>query len=324
MKIKTIINGIGKYKTALYKLSNETGISKLYLLSDCLWAYVRYGCVLNHYIDGHFYLRKSFERKKIVTYRTWKQLLNYNDTSYIHILKNKTDFNNYFAKYIGRKWLDTTAINYHTYKTFLQTHNEIFVKPFDGWEGDGCRILTYNEESFSEKTFNTLVKSQCIIEEVVKQHHDMIFNNKAVNTIRAYTVYNNKISKAYCIKTVLRAGVGECIVDNSHSGGVTYQIDLATGRIISKGWQNGNATRHIIHPGTDICMLGYKIPFYFEAVDLCCKAASMIPQVRYIGWDIAITDTGPILIEGNHDPDIDVMEFVGEYGYKNIIMNHLK
>ena len=36
-----------------------------------------------------------------------------------------------------------------------------------------------------------------------------------------------------------------------------------------------------------------------ELCDLAKKAATVVPQVRYIGWDIAVTPHGPTIIEGN-------------------------
>ena len=168
-----------------------------------------------------------------------------------------------------------------------------------------------------------MAKSDFIIEEPVVQHQDMVFGNKSVNTIRAYTTYDKKLNKAFCIATTLRAGVGNSIIDNSHAGGLSYEIDIDTGVIDSRGWGHQNAGG-IYHPNTEICMLGRKIPYWKEVIELCQNAASLIPEVAYIGWDVAITEKGPILIEGNHDPDIDVMEFVGKFGYYNIIMSHLR
>ena len=82
--------------------------------------------------------------------------------------------------------------------------------------------------------------------------------------------------------------------------------------------------RNLFHPGTDICMIGRKIPYWKEVLHLCESAASMIPKVQFIGWDVAISTQGPLLIEGNNTPDIDIMEFVGNYGYYDVIMSHLK
>ena len=322
MNIKNIGKGLSKYINALNSLSEESGITKWYLYKDCVWSYLRYGCVLNHYTEGRFYMRRSFERKKIFTYRKWKKVLTYNNQAYVHILKNKIDFNKFFKNQIGREWLFSRETGYDELVTFLKRHGAAFVKPVDGLEGDGCQIVNYENGKDFRDLYNKLSNSNYLIEEVVVQHPEMVFGNKSVNTIRVYTIYDEKIAKGVCFKTTLRAGVGESIVDNSHSGGVSYEIDIDTGIIDSRGWGHVHSGG-IIHPNTNICMIGRKIPFWNDVVNICENAAAKIPQVRYIGWDVAITANGPLLIEGNNTPDLDIMEFVGNYGYYNIIMSHL-
>lgn len=323
MGIKGIFKGVSKYANALNSLAEESGISKGYLYCDCLWSYLRYGCVLNQYTEGRFYLRREFERKRIFTYRKWKKVLRYNDPNYIHILKDKIAFNHFFSKYIGRDWLDLSSASYEAFINFMQVHKKVFVKPIDGLEGDGCHIIEYESGVVFRDVFEQMKKKKTLIEELVVQHPDMVFGNKSVNTIRVYSIFDKRLNKCVCIKTTLRAGVGNSVVDNSHSGGVSYEIDLESGRIISKGWGHQHQHGVIIHPESSKCMLGRQIPYWNEVIKMCEDAAQMIPQVRYIGWDVAITMEGPILIEGNNTPDLDIMEFVGNYGYYDIIKSHL-
>ena len=70
-------------------------------------------------------------------------------------------------------------------------------------------------------------------------------------------------------------------------------------------------------------MLGRKIPFWNEVLSICNDAAKKIPKCQYIGWDVAITENGPLLIEGNHMPDLDMIEFVGSHGFLDKIMKGL-
>lgn len=323
MNIKSIFNGVRKYCLALNKLSEETNASKWYLYTDCLWSWLRYGCVLNHYTEGGYYLRKRFEKKNIVTYRRWKKILKYNNKNYEHFLGNKLDFCKHFHDYIGREYLGSKEMTKEEFLSFLKKYDRVFVKPVEGLEGKGVTAISFGTDEQNEQHFRELRESDYIIEEPVVQHRDMVFGNKSVNTIRAYTTFDKKLNKAFCIATTLRAGVGNSIIDNSHAGGLSYEIDIETGVIDSRGWGHQNAGG-IYHPNTEICMLGRKIPYWKEVIELCQNAASLIPEVAYIGWDVAITEKGPILIEGNHDPDIDVMEFVGKFGYYNIIMSHLR
>ena len=52
-------------------------------------------------------------------------------------------------------------------------------------------------------------------------------------------------------------------------------------------------------PGTDRPFAGFELPHWTAIKDLALRAAAAFPWARSIGWDIGITDRGPVLIEGN-------------------------
>ena len=54
-----------------------------------------------------------------------------------------------------------------------------------------------------------------------------------------------------------------------------------------------------------------KIPMWDRVLEVVIEAAKKIPQVRYIGWDIAITNDGVELIEGNNWPYTGTFEIMG-------------
>ncbi len=321
MNLKHFFSGVNKYKSAIDSLALLVSINKYKLYLDCIWSFVRYGCVINHYIYGHFYQLRSYERKKAFTFRIWKRIIHKaNDQSVIHFLKNKVDFNCLYADFLGRDWLYSKEMTIVQFKDFVNKHKEAIIKPMDGMEGDGISLCKF--ESDIESLFNTFKQKELLIEERIIQHPEMVFGNSSVNTIRVYTIFNERTGSVHLLKTVVRAGIGSSIVDNSHSGGCAYEIDKQKGYIISSSYcANGLVT--YIHPQTDICMLGRKIPYWAEVLKLCDKAARKLPKCRLIGWDVAITKDGPILIEGNHMPDLDMIEFVGTHGYKNEILSNL-
>ncbi len=323
--MSSLIRGWEKYSCALRLLSSKTGICYSWLVVDCILSKLLCGCVINQYTLGAFYKRKWFERKRILTYGRWCSLIQkYNNTSYIHILKNKSDFNIFYSRFIGREWMLSSNMDMATFQKFVQNHQQLIIKPVDGWEGDGVRLLDISDSKQSvEEHFSVLKKEYVLIEERIIQHPQMQFGNTSVNTIRVYTAYDSNHKQAVVVKTVVRVGVGNSIVDNSHSGGCAYEVDTHLGIITSPSYE-ANGDVHIVHPYTNICMLGRKIPHWDKVIELCKEAASMLPQVAFIGWDVAIKEDGPILIEGNHDPDLDMVEFVGSYGYYNTIMSHIK
>lgn len=53
------------------------------------------------------------------------------------------------------------------------------------------------------------------------------------------------------------------------------------------------------HPDTGVIFSGREIPYFREAVNLAYKAHALFPHTYSIGWDIAITSNGPLIIEAN-------------------------
>lgn len=209
------------------------------------------------------------------------------------------------------------------FKKFCKKNKKAIVKPINGLEGVGVELIELPSFEIQQEITNAyqdLQKKEILIEEVIVQHPLMVFGNSSVNAIRVDTVMNSE--DVSIIKTVVRAGVGDSIVDNSHSGGCAYEVDKELGFIVSS-YYAANGKSSYIHPGTDICMLGRRIPYWNEVLNICIDAAKKLPKCRYIGWDVAITEHGPLLIEGNHMPDLDMIEFVGSHGYLNKIMKAL-
>ena len=62
------------------------------------------------------------------------------------------------------------------------------------------------------------------------------------------------------------------------------------------------------HPYTKVKIKGFKVPYFKEAIDLVIEASKKIPQIKYVGFDIAISDKGPVIIEGNECPGYDIYQ----------------
>jgi hypothetical protein len=87
-------------------------------------------------------------------------------------------------------------------------------------------------------------------------------------------------------------------------------VDIATGRLgrasdlgmdASLGWFSA-------HPDTGEAIEGRVLPFWDEARRLAIRAHRAFADRVVIGWDIAILENGPILIEGNGNPDLDIIQ----------------
>ena len=250
--------------------------------------------------------------------------MKYNNKAFIHYLNEKKDFNQYFQEFIKREWLYIKDTSEDDFINFSKRHPSLIVKPMDGVEGEGVKKYCLSDASTDslKMLYQQLSIEDVIVEEFINQHPDMVFGNTSVNTIRTMTLLG-KDGKGHVVKAILRAGVGNTVVDNYCQGGSIYEVDVSTGIVCSYG-KTKSGSLHIYHPQTNIVMLGYKIPHWDKVISISERAAEHIPEIRIIGWDVAITQDGVQLIEGNHNPDYELYEFIGSTGYNDIFKSTLQ
>ena len=325
MTISGFFSNIIKWRRGLLDIHKSVGLSMLYLWLDSAWSFAVYGCTIRQYSVGKFYKYKFFERKEVFTYRKLFKLIKAtNNPEFVKYLEDKELFNTHFSEYVPRKWTTSAKLDDEMFKTLCDSKKGIIAKPLEGTEGNGVFLVSADELQFPKnrsKLYDKLKKGNYIIEEVVIQHPQMVFGNKSVNTIRVMSLMD-KNGKVDVIKAVLRAGVSDCVVDNFHQGGCVYEVDIPSGRICSEGMST-TSDNILFHPGTDICMLGYQVPNWDAVVQGCINAHALLPECRYISWDVAITPNGIEMIEGNHNGDYDMFEFVGTNMYWRVLKGYL-
>ena len=185
---------------------------------------------------------------------------------------------------------------------FLEKHNKVIMKPVRGGQGRGCFVMNRGEKLDCFAKYG-----QYIAEEFIRQTPAMAeLNASSVNTVRVWT-FKRKI-----IGTAVRMGNGGC-VDNLHSKGVCGYLDEHTG-IITNPCIDNSLNQYIFHPGSRVKLVGFEIPNWSLLLDKIAAIADVIPEVAYVGWDIAILDDDIDLIEGNFDPGHDLMQMVIQNG----------
>ena len=306
------------------RLSTQSGYSRLYHLMDYLSAFARHGAHIDQYIAGGFWRYSNPMRSKCLThYRRLALEKKYNDPIDVHYFKNKPEFNRFFHDYVHRGWLWVQESTFEEFKAFMDRYRSVIVKPMDGKQGDGIRLLDcVDDEEELRRTFQALVQENALVEELIVQHRDMVFGNRSVNTIRVLTACRPD-GQARIMKAFLRAGVGDTLVDNTATGGYYYEVDLETGIVSSEGISK-DGDRVFIHPQTDIVMLGFKVPLWDQVVKMCVDAAGRLPRIALVGWDVAIGQDHVQLIEGNNSADYIGYEFVGSNGYYEKIRNFME
>lgn len=291
----------------LNKVHKRSNKSRIYLFFDMLYSSYKY---LAGYTDYFLFYFENLNKKQRSTYITRGVNNNYlrylNNRDYYKYFRNKVLFNDKFKEFIKRDYLDLNQASIDDFKEFTSKHNTFIVKPIDDTGGHGVEKITINKSTHINSLYKDLLNNnQALVEECVIQHKDMAaLAEKSVNTLRIVTITIN--GKTHIMLRVIRIGNGINAVDNFHSGGMFAYFD--ENGIITTPAADREGIVYENHPYTNVKIQGYKIPFHKEAIEMAIEASKVIPEIRYIGFDIAITKDGPVIIEGNELPGYDVYQ----------------
>lgn len=287
--------------------------STLKIWADLMLSHFRYDANLLDYISFGFYDLPHNQRDAFVTtYRGLQYSLAVNNQTKAQIFHDKPKFNETFSKFVYREWLDTRSSSLEQIDAFISRNKRVIAKPFNGTEGNGIFIVDDNSSQDKTKIFDLINNGHHhVLEEVVKNHPAInALNPHALNTLRIVTILDEK-NKVHILCTVLRIGVSGSIIDNLSQGGIVCPIDATAGTICKNGidlW----GKEYTCHPESKISLLGYQIPLWEEVLNVINQAASIVQEVKYVGWDIAITDKDSIeIIEANPNPGVQLLQSDG-------------
>ena len=294
----------------------ETGWTKGKAFREMIICQNRTGMAFEHYVAYKFW---NVDADKQLTYFTkgcadalWKK---YNTNKVItQILIDKDKFCDHFSDYLGRISIPTYRLNKDTFINAFGTQGKVIFKPKFATGGKGIEVFEYDEISF-EKTFSKILELGAgVVEEYIVQHPEMSkLSRKSVNTVRIVTIrtkddkHGIKPYRVHFLYAGLRVGTGDSYTDNMHSGGMVALIDMETGFVTTNA-VDFKYNVHSVHPDTGVKIKGFKIPYFKEAKKLLAKICIEKDIVGYYGWDIAFSDKGPMIIEGNTHPGAEILQ----------------
>lgn len=232
----------------------------------------------------------------------------YNRPKEARLLGNKELFVQEYDRFLGRKhWVNTDGATLESFLDFADGIDEAFCKPFQSGGGIGTYKLdlTQGEDALKDLYEDLMTKPNTLVEESVKQHEALsrIYPD-AVNTIRLMTISTKTSTDV--VAAAARFGVGG-ITDNFSADGVVCDVDVETGKIVTNAI-NKKGKIFETHPVTGEKFIGFQIPHWQKAVQLCKDAMQVQAGVNYVGWDCAITPDGAGIIEGNYSPGLNLMQ----------------
>lgn len=280
------------------------------------------GFTSDEYVDYNF--EKNNMKEYITEVERWKSReINGN---YNIVLDDKRLFYEVFSKYIripktlfyitnGRltSYEGDGVLSYNKVIELLEMYRGFVLRPIRDGGGRGIKIIKkigndifLNEQKCDEGTFKCILQNQqdAVISEYIFQHKysNEIFD-KSVNTIRIITIQEDDGQVKIPI-ALHRFGTIESVpVDNACSGGIFSMIDLESG-VIGKAKSYRTKDTYIYHPNSKSKIEGVTIPRWTEIKEKVTSVANKFPYIKFIAWDIALTDNDIIAIEGNASSDL--------------------
>ncbi len=280
----------------------------LWILIDMVWCSFRYGVGYLDYLSFGFVTQPAAKRKTYMTMNDNLALIRHlNNKEKTQLFEDKCAFLQLFSAFVGRESLDLRACTAESFAAFCTRHPVFFAKEPDNYGGLGVRRIALDpDRDIPALQAQLCTDGQFCIEEAIVQHAEMArLNASSVNSVRIVTVLCGET--IHVMYAILRVGSGGSAVDNISSGGMYAPLD-ETGVVTAPAFCDRTADYYEVHPTSGARLAGFSIPLFAQAVEMIRRAALVVPEVRYTGWDVAITKDGPVIIEGNTRPAYDMCQ----------------
>lgn len=285
----------------------KTNKNKIWIFFDIIVCAIRYGAGYHDYKIFAFHDMNHKQRKTYVTRMSNSKIINMcNDPNYDYIFDNKSEFNKRFKKYLNRDYLSLKDITFDKFKQFMKNKKIIFAKPNIGESGKGIERLDKSKFENLKEMYSYIKnkeKNFGVIEEELTQHE--VYNKLyplSINSLRIVTIVVDKTP--HVVYVVSKMGNEGKFVDNMENSGLCCPVDPETEKITGVA-HTSKLINYDTHPYTGVKFIGYQLVYIKEAMELVKKAALEVQQIKFVGWDVAITEKGPAIIEGNNYPGYD-------------------
>ncbi len=131
------------------------------------------------------------------------------------------------------------------------------------------------------------------------------------------------------VLAVYKIPTGTLVTDYHDAQAIISPVEMETGRLgaavpLALTWRRFDA-----HPDTGAPITGRKLPGWEQALTLARRAHALLDDFVFIGWDVALTAEGPVLLEGNAYWSARLMQRpharpLGDTIFARICLGHLR
>lgn len=198
-------------------------------------------------------------------------------------------------------------------RAFFSEWDRGILKPDMGGVGKGVEVVKLSDYDSTEDAVRyVLTKKNYVLEEPLQQSGLLQqLHPQSVNTVRIYAVRLK--DRIQIFGSHLRSGRGDSVVDNAGQGGVIVSITDD-----GFSWTSGvDEWKHVFryHPDSGVLIPGMVMPEWDKAVAMIEEAMGVYPDIRFVGWDVAYTVKGWVIIEANDNGQFHGAQIPHHRGY---------
>lgn len=312
--IRRMVSSRKHIKEFAREFAEKNGTSAVEIEKDIIRAKKRNHISLDEYAWTGYHTRTEAQKNSISTLWTRAEFRKtYTDRRYISILMNKYIFSKVFSDFYGRGCLHTREISEARLEALAGESGKVVYKPACKGQGKGVRVLPVGSAGERSAAMEFLRgEPNGIVEAYICQHETLArLNPGAVSIVRFYTV--TPPSGSYLFAPVLTTAITRDI-SNGCQDALTAMIDIRTGTVITDAVDQNQMMEHAVHPITGTAFRGLQIPFWEETIEMMRRAVPMASKISNIGWDVALTEDGPVIVEANTIPGFNTAQYRG-YGW---------
>jgi hypothetical protein len=216
------------------------------------------------------------------------------------------------------------------------TPARMFVKPIDGTHAEGAFIVVRSDDGlefegrrgtvldlYAHLEHGLVEQTGFIVQPHLRPHAEMapFASANGLPTVRVITAMHAEGPKLLfaCLKIPVGASISDNFADGA-GGNLLAGIDIESGVLtpargsLRKGWPV--ILDRDSHPDTGHRIAGAALPFWNEIKALAIRAQASLPLFRTVGWDIAATEKGVLLVEANASYDMSILQIAHQRGLK--------
>lgn len=194
----------------------------------------------------------------------------------------------------------------------------IFGKPVSGSKSVGSALLKSFDPETSIVTLGNgrTANVYKLAEEIVRDYprgfvfQDAVIQDEEVSEVigtalgclRVVTTMEDNTPKV--LYSVWKIPAPTAMSDNFwQSGSMLGDVDIETGCVRQVRRGTGLKTENIeVHPESGKALVGFQFPGWPEVTELAKSAHAISPENGVLGWDIGLSENGPVIIECNSNP----------------------